>query len=392
MTIAVVVVTLVAVTALAGGIYIRARLSGPADRRNLQLALDTEVGKYLRQAKIPGMVLGVYKNGATLVKGHGTVSNEIDFLPDASTVFQVGGMTRIFTTTLLQLLCDEGVVSMDATLGKLIGHCVHMSNSVEAVTLRQLVTHTSGFPAMPTSLRLRAAEVAGDTDEPLDPFRYLGPEYVFDYLETAEDKQEAGRFHDSNFGMGLLALVLEHVTGKEYAALLYDKILRPLSMTGTGVVLTPDMRGHLAQGYTAQDVPTPIRTFPASDGAGAINSNAGDMLKFVQALLGGNAAITHAFSRMQEPQPGGESCIGWLQPSVFDKLWGNTTVVRHEGSVGGYSTYLSVDARSGTGIAVLCNKSVDIALLGVLLHRLVRTQSWARAVSKPMAFTKSSDR
>jgi CubicO group peptidase (beta-lactamase class C family) len=376
-TVAIILVVL-AVVVLFGFLYLKHRMSNTTDAKDLRGAIDDEVAKFLKQPQVRGVVVGVYKGGKSFIKGYGTISGAADgAAPDGVTVFQIASVSKVFTATLLQILCDEGVVNMDATLVELLGHSIPLSPTVQQVTLRQLATHTSGFPSIPQSLGKKATEAAKDADPLLDPYSHLGPQYVFDYLATAEGKRDAGRFEYSNYGMGLLGHVLEKVTGKDYESMVKEKILTPLGMENTGVTLSPSMQMHLAQGHTAKGSPTPIWHFAALTGAGALNSNVQDVLKFIQANVEDGKLLSRPFDKMQQPQFGGDTGIGWMQPTFIDKLLGNAQVVWHNGMVGGYASYLSIDAKTKTGVVILANKALPPDMMGMMLMRKSRTQSWS---------------
>ena len=377
MKIVIIVFALLVVVVLSGYRYLKYRMVNTADEKNLQAAIDREINKFVQRAQLPGLVIGVYKDGKSFIKGYRAVSKTADAAPSATTTFQIASITKVFTASLLQILCDEGVVSMDATLGELIGHSMPLSPAAQQVTLRQLVTHTAGFPSIPKSLGVKATEMANSDDPLLDPYSYLGPQYVFDYLAATDDKKDAGRFQYSNFGMGLLAHVLEVVTGKDYESLIKEKILAPLGMGGTGITLTPEMRAHLAHVYMAKGAPTRVWHFAALAGAGAINSHAQDMLRFIQANVEEGGPLSLSFKKMREPQFKGVTGIGWIQPTFMDRFFGNEQIVWHNGMVAGYASYLSIDAKAKTGIVILTNKAVGPEILGMKLARQIRTQSWS---------------
>jgi CubicO group peptidase (beta-lactamase class C family) len=363
--------------AITGVLYLRHRMSAAPDKLNLEAAIDAEVGKIRKGGLFPGLVVGVYRDGRTFIKGYGTVNKELSRCPDSTTLFQIGSVSKLLTASLLQALNDEKVVSMDATLGELLGASMPLSGSVQSVTLRQLVTHTSGFPSIPKAIGEKTLQISGKDETMLDPYSYLRPEFVFDYLASAEDKKEAGRFEYSNFGMGLLAHVLEHVTGKDYESLVVEKLLHPMGMTRTAITLDPDMKESLAQGYTAKGLPTPLWTFGALAGAGGYSSPAEDLLKFIQANVEEGGVAHQRFLRMRVPQFGGGTGIGWLQPTFLDRLFGNRSVVWHNGMVGGFASYLSIDLESRTGVMVLANQACGTDMLGMMLMRQARTQSWS---------------
>jgi CubicO group peptidase (beta-lactamase class C family) len=148
-------------------------------------------------------------------------------------------------------------------------------------------------------------------------------------------------------------------------------------MDGTGVKLSPSMLMHLAQGHTAEGSPTPIWHFAALTGAGALNSTVQDVLKFIQANVDDGKLLSRPFEMMQQPQFGGDTGIGWMQPTLIDKFLGNEQVVWHNGMVGGYASYLSIDEKTKTGVVILANKALPLDMLGMMLMRKVRTQSWS---------------
>lgn len=377
MKILVIVLALIVIAAAVGAFYLKYRLGQTPDNNNLEAAIDSEVKKLTRKNVSYGLVLAVFKDGATFIKGYGAISKENNTVPGASTVFQIASLSKLFTASLLQILCDDAVLRMDATLGELMGDSFALSPAAQQVTLRQLATHTSGFPSIPKSLGLKASELAGDEDLMQNPYSHLGPEYIFDYLKTTQDKSAPGRFAYSNFGMGLLGHVLALVTEKDFESLASQKLLARLGMKNTAITLTDEMKAHLAQGYSASGDPTPMWTFSALGGAGAFNSTAEDMMRFVRANIEDDSMLSKTLKKMHEPQFGGKTGIGWIQPTFLDKLFGNQLIVWHNGMVAGYASYLSIDTKAKTGIVILSSRAVDVTMLGMMLSRQARTQSWA---------------
>jgi CubicO group peptidase (beta-lactamase class C family) len=377
MKIAAMLFILLLIVVLLGVLYAKYRLDNTPDKKNLETTIEAEVDKAMRGGLFPGLVVGIYKDGVVFIKGYGTVNKEAAKIPDATTAFQIGSISKVFTASLLQSLSDEGVVAMDATLGELIGSSIALSPSVQSVTLRQLATHTSGFPRIPKSIGAKVTNMAGDADPLLNPYSYLEPQAVFEYLASAEDMGEPGRLEYSNFGMGLLGHVLEMVAGEPYEKLVAEKVLGPLGMDNTAITPTPEIQERLAQAYNAKGAPTGVWTFASLAGAGAFYSNAEDMMKFIQANLEQSGAAGQSFRKMREPQFKGDTGIGWLQPGFLDRFFGNRDVVWHNGMVGGYASYMSIDITTRTGVVVLTNQANSVDMLGMMLTRQVRKQSWA---------------
>ena len=357
-------------------IYFKYKIDHIVDRKNLEASIDIEVAKAMRGGQFQSIVVGVYKNKRIFIKGYGTVSKESQLSPDSTTIFQIGSISKLFTASLLQTLCDQGIVSMDDTLEKLIGGQIPLSLDAKKVTLKQLVTHTSGFPSIPKSLEKKVQQKVDKENLLLDPYSHLQPKDLFDYLATTEDKRKSGRFEYSNYGMGLLGHVLELVTGKDYESLVKEMVLIPIGMNATVITPTHQTRENLAQGYTSQGNTTPIWTFPVLAGAGGFYSNVDDMLKFIQANLEEKGASSKVFEKIRKTQANGNTGIGWMQPTFLDRFFGNGNIVWHNGMVGGYATYLSIDAKTNTGVIVLTNQANSADMLGMMLTRQARTQSW----------------
>ena len=367
---------IIVVAAISAILYLKHWLHNAADKGNLEAALDREVKKFVNHGLSYGVIIGVYKNNKSFIKGYGTLSRDSTAPPDSATIFQLASVSKLFTAATLQVLCDEGVLRMDASLGELLGGILALSPAAQQVTLRQLVTHTSGFPKVPKSLLGKVTKITGKKRLLENPYSHLEMKDVFDYLHATEGKREPGRFQYSNFGMGLLGHVMEIVAKNDLESLVAEKLLAPLDMKDTAIVLTPEMDRHLAQGYARNGEPNPIWTFGALGGAGAFNSSVSDMMKFIRANINEISPITHSLKKMHEKQFGGHTGSGWMQSTFMDRFFGNRSVIWHSGMVGGYSSYVSIDTENKTGLVILSNKSVDVTMLGMMLTRQVRTQSW----------------
>ena len=377
MSIFVFILFILMATAVLGGLYLKHRLNNTADNGNLEATLDTEVRKLTHRHPSHGMVVGIYKDGKSFIKGYGFLSNDNKTPPGPRTIFQLASVSKLFTAATLQVLCDEGVARMDATLGEVIGGTLTLSPAAQQVTLEQLATHTSGFPKVPKTWIRKVTKLVGRKNLLKNPYSYLELKDVFDYLQTSDGKREPGRFKYSNFGMGLLGHVMEMMTKNNLDSVVSEKLLTSLGMHSTAIALTPEMERQLAPGHAASGELNPIWTFGALGGAGAFNSNASDMMKFIQANIDGSSPIIHSLKRTHKKRFDGHTGIGWLQPTFLDRFLGNRSIIWHNGLVGGYASYISVDTKNKTGLVLLSNKAIDVTMLGIMVTRQVRTQSWS---------------
>lgn len=363
--------------------FVRGRARRIPDSGDLAATIDADLARMVKGRPEQAIAVGVYRQGRTLVRGLGPAGLGGDGAPDGASVFQIGSVTKVFTATLLQVLCDEGRLSLDDTLGDLVGASTPLAPRARGITLRQLATHTSGLPRLPKDFMRRLTAKVGKAQVMHDPYSHFGPDDVFGYLATAEGLRPPGRFAYSNLGMGLLAHVMERCTGQDLGTLMADRLLRPLGLDSTAVALTPGMRARLVPGHTAAGRATPCWTFNALAGAGALSADANDLLAFIRASVEGEGALGASLRATQQPQPGGTTALGWIRATPVERFFGVPDVLWHDGMVGGYAAYIAIDVAARAGVVVLSNRAYGVNMLGLHLLRLARTQSWAGDAAPP---------
>lgn len=342
-----------------------------AEATDLEHALDREARKLLDQGVSDRFVIGVVKRGRTLVRGFGDRPWLGDASPDGDRVFQIGSLTKLFTVATLLSLAEEGVVSLDDDLSRCLGGGVPLSPRAGAITLRQLASHTSGLPLVPKPLTALPRD-------PADPYSQLSREVVYRYLATAEGLRPPGRLEYSNYGMGLLGHLLEDRAGAPLERLMAARLFTPLSMSST--VMTPRdgaaRLSALTPGVSQTGAAAAVWRFGALGGAGGLCSSANDMLTFLQANLATDGPLSSVLGAMHRERGPHDARLGWFAPSMIDRVAGNRTLVWHNGRVGGYASYLSIDVKQRTGVVILSAKSAELALAGAMLSRAVRDNDW----------------
>jgi D-alanyl-D-alanine-carboxypeptidase/D-alanyl-D-alanine-endopeptidase len=178
------------------------------------------------------------------------------------------------------LLCDmveKGEVKLEDPVSKYLPDSVsEPSRSGKQITLLDLGTHYSGLPDYPSNLSTA-------------PGSKHTVEQLYEFLSRYRRPRDPGSsFKYSNIGMGLLAIALSHRSGRDLEALLKERIFRPLGMPDTGIALRPEPRERSTEGHD-RDLHA-IEWIDWKDqamaGAGALHSNAEDMLRFAAAVLG----------------------------------------------------------------------------------------------------------
>ena len=128
-------------------------------------------------------------------------------------------------------------------------------------------------------------------------------------------------------------------------------------MDMSGVTLTPDMKTNLALGHNGRDEVVPNWDLPTLAGAGALRSNAEDMLAFLDANVGAPVgSLEEAMRVSHEPRaPAGEGAMIGL--NWITRTGGERSIVWHNGGTGGYRTFIGFDPEREVGVVVLTNSS-----------------------------------
>jgi CubicO group peptidase (beta-lactamase class C family) len=332
--------------------------------------VDAIVQPAIDGAWCAGLVVGLIDENGRRVYGYGRGAGvgggaAADAPPDGDTVYEIGSVTKAFTGLLLAEMAGRGEVGLDDPLQKYLPDGVKAPQvGDDPITLAHLASHTSGLPRMPGNFAPKDAN---------NPYADYTPEQMYAFLATCEPARKPGEKSEySNLGMGLLGHVLALRAGKDYEALLTERVLGPLGMTDTRIALDDASRACLAGGHDADGDPAPNWDLPTFAGAGALRSTTNDMLKFIAANLGLAPApvpLAEAIAASHAPRgpAGGESGVGlgWQVRRKPVVLW-------HNGQTGGYHSFCGFVPDRRVGVVVLSNTATGVvdALGNALLKRM----------------------
>ncbi|MFJ9516935.1 serine hydrolase domain-containing protein [Kitasatospora sp. NPDC101801] len=309
-----------------------------------------------------GVVVAALADGAAELRAVGVATLD--------TVFELGSVSKVFTSLALAALVTEGQVELDQPLAELLPEAAGLRRNGIPVTLRQLAQHTSGLPRLPHGMLLPALFRPGRPD----PYaRLTEPVLLGTLRRTRPGAVPGSRFRYSNLGAGLLGLALARRAGTDYEGLIADRITGPLGLADTAV--TPADPSRLAQGHNGGGRPVPGWHLAALAGAGGLRGTAGDLAGFLRAQLEPEQsplAAAIALSRTPEHRLNPFSWIhlGWMGQRLHPRQGGHLQLW-HNGATGGFASFVGFDPERGTGVAVLSStqRSVDSAG-GALLTEL----------------------
>src|SRR3984957_8718726 len=267
-----------------------------------------------RQKQAVGIVVGVIEpNGRRVVAygnlANGDLANADPGTLDGDTIFEIGSITKVFTSLLLADMVNRKEVALGDPAAKYLPENVKMpERSGKSITLLDLSTHRSGLPLLPGNFKLK---------DPYNPFGDYSVDDLYQFLSGYTLPRDPGsEFEYSNLGGGLLGHLLAYRAGTDYESLIGARITRPLSMPDTGITLSSSMKQRMATGHTAMLAPAANWDFPTLAGAGALRSSANDMLTLLEAFLGYKesplAPAMKAMLEVRRPAGQTEIGLGWL--------------------------------------------------------------------------------
>ena len=298
-----------------------------------------------------GIVVGVIDAKGRRIVSYGSLAKDDKRPLNGDTVFEIGSMTKVFTSLVLMDMVQKGEVAVTDPMSKYVPASVKVpERNGKKITLQDLATQSSGLPRMPTNFKPK---------DPNNPYVDYTAENLYEFLSGYELKRDIGaQFEYSNLGVGLLGHVLSLRAGMDYEAMVKARVLDPLGMKDTRVTLSPEMKARLAVGHGPNLEAVSNWDLAVLAGAGALRSSANDMLTFLAANLGYTrtplaAAMAEEISiRRPAGSPDMQIAYNWL----IQTKNGNS-IIWHNGGTGGYRTYMGFDPKSRTGVVVLSNYS-----------------------------------
>ena len=240
--------------------------------------LDQWVGSHISAETVPGASAAiVHGDGKVVLRGYGKADLQRNVSVDPErTIFRVGSISKTFTAIAILQLVDEGKIKLEEDANRYLKG-IKIPSGPAPVRIVDLLTHRSGFDTELSYVGLDdpvAAMQSSDSRMQRDLYRLRPPGVVTVYDNTA---------------WGVLGQLIESVDGVPYATALRNRIFSPLGMHRTQVGLPAGLDGVAVAYEVGPDGKPAIRPHTylrrGWQGAGDISSTAGDMARFLSALL-----------------------------------------------------------------------------------------------------------
>lgn len=355
-----------------------------SQKSDVRAAVTQAVLPVMKRYGIPGMTVGVTINGSHYIFNYGVASKASGKSVDASTLFEIGSITKAFTASLVSYAQLTGKFSLSDKVSARVPFL--RGTSFNNVRLVNLGTHTAG------GLPLQFPDDVHTDDDAMK------------YYQRWKPSHPAGTYRlYSNPSIMLLGLISAKSMDADFVTLMQRELFTPLGLRNTFLVVPADQFSRYAQGYTADGMPRRMSTGPLAAEAHGIRTTAADMLRFIDANMD-LANLEDKLRRAIINTHTGYYRLGAMTQDLMweqyrypvalpDLLQGNseqvifkenrvTTIeppsrpecdvlINKTGSTSGFAAYAAFLPRRKIGIVLIANKSYPIAARVTAAYRIL---------------------
>ena len=287
--------------------------------------------------------IAIIKDGLVSYFGINKENDTISTIDNQKSIFEIGSISKVFTSTLLANFVIDGKVKLNDNINDYLK--TPLNNSTE-ISFIDLANHTSGLPRLPTNLDLTKVN-------PENPYKEYKEKELEDYVTNQLELSNKGENQYSNLGAGLLGYTLSKIENDTYESLLQNKIFSKYDMQNSTTDITT-IKGNLVKGLNNEGIEVPNWDLAVLAGAGAIFSTVEDLSKFaISQFEDKNKELELTRVKTFELNENMDIGLGWhLLKNKSDNLW-----YFHNGGTGGYSSSMVIEEKSKNGIIILSNVS-----------------------------------
>jgi beta-lactamase class C len=346
---------------------------GNESQDRIRSAVDDAIQPVMAKQNIPGIAVAITVGGKSRKFNYGVASTETRKPVTGDTLFELGSVTKTFTATLASWAQACELMSLSDPVDKYLPSL--RNTAFGKVSLLNLGTHTPG------GLPLQVPDDIQNEDQLIQYFKKWRPAYAPGTYRTY-----------SNPGIGTLGLITANSMGRDFTALVEQRLFPALGMTSSYINVPAPRMVDYAQGYTKEDTPVRMSASLLSPEAYGIKSTASDMIRFVEAemnlvKLDGKLQSVIADTHIGYFQAGAMtqdliweqysypvSLKALLEGNSYEMIFGPTPVteikpplpprenvwINKTGSTNGFGAYVAFVPEKQLGIVILANKNYPI--------------------------------
>lgn len=316
-------------------------------------AIDRYVSAEMARQHVPGVEVGVYRDGhALLVKGYGLANIEWQAPVTPATLMQSGSVGKQFAATAVMMLVEQGKLSLDDSITR---YFPDAPASWKAIRVKNLLSHTSGLAEYEDTSRMQPGGL-------FDSRKDFTEDELVKKIETLPIEFRPGeRWDYRNTNYALLGVLIHKVTGQDYRDFMRERIFAPLGMVSTRSISERDIIPGRAAGYEIVGGQLKNQTWVSpslnSTADGTLYFNVVDLEKWDRALYGTRLLSRKSLDTMWTPFVLND---GQPNPSHYGFGWASDSmnghrVIQHSGAWQGFTCTINRYVDDKLTVVVLTN-------------------------------------
>lgn len=314
---------------------------------DLDKKINEIIAPYTEKSSTASVSIGIFKDNWISYYGYGETEKGNKTIPDSTTIYEIGSISKTFTALLMMDFLQSNSLNSDFPINNFLPASIPaLQYNGKPIQIKHLLNHTSGFPRLPEDFESGC--------DPTNPYKHYDSTRVYNYLKTYKMVKEPGTTWEySNLGLAIAGLILERQTHKSYEQLLLEKISIPLGLEKTKITLNKTDSLNFATGYDPDGNQIPYwDDFNAFKGAGAIRSNAKDMISYGKNILFSENSVLKSqidsclnvtFNNGTKKQASGWVC----------QTYNGSEYVIHDGGTAGFNSYIVISKDEGVVLVLL---------------------------------------
>lgn len=335
---------------LSGSLQIKRNMRADVPLDEFKAHMDERIATLMKLYGIPGCNIALVKDGEIAwTEGYGYADVESGRPLTTDTPMSVQSITKSVTAWGVMRLRERGLIDLDAPVSQYLKSWQFPLSDypAEKITVRQLLSHTSGMPL-------------GDFTNTYSPDEEIPSNRNVMTGEAVLMREPGTGFSYSNTGYNILEILIEDVTEQSFSEYIRTEVLLPLGMESAAFDIDEAVTPYPPTGYNLREEPVPVYLYP-SKASGGLFATAHDIARFAVAGLKENPVLSvKSINRMYQPERHKVGIYGLIFEAYgfghyIEKLPNGALSVSHGGQGNGIMTHFQVVPETSDAIVILTN-------------------------------------
>lgn len=326
-----------------------------------RILVDSIAKEHFKDTTNVGLSIGIIKNGTVSESYYGgKYTSQIKDI-DSTTLFEIGSVTKLYTSFILASLENEKKINRSDLLSKFLSmDVIEGKEWASQIKLVDLATHTSGFPGFENTKSLMNFEGFDENN----PYGLFTNNFMMTILRNTNTLNNYGKIKYSNFGIGLLGYAMAKAEKTSFENLFEKYIIKGQELHSTFLTLTEQSLTDIAIPHRKSEV-MPLIQLAELSPSGSIKTTMSDLLKFLNLYIEPASHVKNIVEMMltnQLKDKGQSVGLGWGIHKVKNEI-----LYFHNGGTYGSSSIVIIIPSKKSAVAILANNSTESQLTSYAL-------------------------